>query len=77
MMRKFLVELLPLTPSNCVADVTCITGVFTIAKFQSVKIVTNETQYQRVVLKVQINSTHQLFLPITALPAFFSKTCKI
>jgi hypothetical protein len=72
MMRKFLVELLPLTPSNCVADPTYITGVFTIAKLH-----TNETQYQRVVLKVQINSTHQLFLPITALTACLNKTAKI
>ena len=55
MMCKFLVVLLPLTPSDCVACNTCITGPFTIAKFQSFKIDTkNETQYQTVVLKVHI-----------------------
>jgi hypothetical protein len=55
MMCKFLVVLLPLTPSDCVAANTIITGVFTIAKLQSVKIVTkNETQYETVVLKVHI-----------------------
>jgi hypothetical protein len=48
MMHKFLVVLLPMTPSNCVAANTSITGLFTIAKFQiqSFKVDTNETQYQ-------------------------------
>jgi hypothetical protein len=54
MMRKFLVVLLPLTPSNCVAVNTRTTGLYTIAKFQSVKNDTNETQYQIEVLKVHI-----------------------
>ena len=54
MMRKFLVVLLPLTPSNCVAVNTITTGLYTIAKFQSVKNDTNETQYQIEVLKVHI-----------------------
>jgi hypothetical protein len=47
--------LLPLTPSDLVAANTIITGVYTIAKLQSVKIDTkNETQNQTVVLKVHI-----------------------
>ena len=54
MMCRFLVVFLPLTPSNCAVAATKTTGYITIAKFQSVKIDTNETTYQRVVLKVYI-----------------------
>ena len=57
MMRKLLVVLLPLTPSNCVAANSMTigtTGCYTIAKCQSNKIDTHETQHQRVVLKVHI-----------------------
>jgi hypothetical protein len=57
MMRKLLVVLLPLTPSNCVAANSMTigtTGGYTIAKFQSDQIDTHETQYQRVELKEHI-----------------------